>query len=398
MKTLDYKMLTAAAIEGFLASYGWMIVKSFENGVDVWKSKKNQKKIWVPKDISFDDYEEAIDEIVDVLSEEEQLSADEVILRLKQLYLAKDLLQIKVDASDIKAGNISFNDGVHVFNSLKNILLGAVNELSGSFKGLKSKFMLDTDLGQTAEGSYIVNAYLPLLNEPNSDSDQFQLNNLDGETIGRKVNKTLINRLVTLKKIIDHYSENNSNSLIQELLSIGYTKQECDAVEKLFGEIGNRNWQINMLWSHLQQQPINQVSNVEFSREDASKVRLISEKLKSTEIREGISIFARIVGLKRDHTLNDKTGTVTIKSDIGDLERTIRSELDEVFYAVASDAHKRKKYVKIEGNLIKAKIGKLTRLFMHKVTSLEVIEGELDASNKDPQLILLVNNVDNSEL
>jgi hypothetical protein len=397
MKTLDYNLVKADALEYFLLSYGWVVVKSFKNGVDVWKSKRNQKKVWVPKDCTFDDYEEAIEEVIDVLAFEEQLSSEEVVLRLKQLYLAKDLLQIRVDASDIKSGNISFNDGVHVFNSLKDIMLGAVKELSGSFKGLKSKFMLDTDLGQTAIGSYIVNAYLPLLNELDTDSKQLQLDNLDGETIGRKVNKTLINRLIKLKKIIDHYSDTNSNVLIQELLTIGYTKQECNAVEKLFGEVGNRDWQVKVLWSHVQQEPSNQVSFVEFSKNDAVIVRKISEKLKSTDVREGVSIFARVVGLKRDHALEETTGTVTIKSDIGDIECTIKAEMDDVCYAIANDAHKRKKYVKIEGDLLKARIGKLKRFFMRKVTSVEVVEGDLDILNEDPQLLLLVSNSDSVE-
>ncbi len=397
MKNFEYELLTAPALNSFLNSYGWEVIKTFGNGVQVWKTNEGRKKLWIPTDNTFDDFEDAIEEVIQVLASEENISEEEAILRLKQAYITKDLLQIRVDASDIKSGNISFNDGVNVFNSLKNIVLGAIKELSGSHAGLKTKYFLETDLGQTAQGSYIVNAYLPLLDEPESDLDQLQLENLEGETIGRQVNKTLINRLVILKKILNDYSDNNSNALIQQLLTIGYTKQECDAVAKLFGEVGNRDWQVKVLWSHSQESAPQQVSLVEFSNRDATKIRKISDKLKSTDIKEGVSIAARVVGLKRDHALNETTGTVSLKFMIGDVEKTLTSEMDEQAYTIANEAHKSKKYVQVEGNLMKAKIGRSVRFFMPKVTNVDIIEKDLELNETNSQLTLRARDVESDD-
>ncbi|SHG12502.1 hypothetical protein SAMN05216361_1365 [Marisediminitalea aggregata] len=390
MSTLEYDLLTPTALADFLYSYGWQVIKTFDNGVQVWSSRSTNKKVWIPTDSTFEDYEEAIEELIQLLSVEEHITTEEVILRLKQAYLTKDLLQLRVDASDIKSGNISFNDGVSIFNSLKNIVLGAIAELSKSLPGLKSKYLFDTDLGQTAEGSYIVNAYLPLLSDTNSNEHQLALKHLEGNgTIGRLVNKALIKRLVTLKKIIDQYTDSNSNSLIQKLLTIGYTKQECDAVASLFGEVGNRDWQIKIHWSQTQKESPEQVSYVEFNKDDASKVRKIAAKLQSTDYLEDVVIYARVVGLKRDHTLEIPTGVVTLKAEFADNEKQITSEMDDVSYSIANEAHKTKKYVCIEGDLIKAKIGKSTKFFMPKVIEIKIVEEELEFSNVNPQLISL---------
>ncbi|MFT7007640.1 MAG: hypothetical protein ACJAXJ_002169 [Colwellia sp.] len=378
---VDTSEITPAMLENIMLYFGWSKLKSFPKKADVWKSKDNTKKQWVPNIIELADYDEKIYEIINSIAESEKLTEAEVALQFKQLYNSRDLIQLRIVSNDVTEGNIVFGDGIKLFDSFKTLVNGAISEVSGAIKDVKDSFLNESILGQTAVGSYIINAYLPLLNEPIKDLEQPQLKNVDGSGIGRKINQTLINRLDILNHVLSNYSDKHSNEQIDALLRVGYTKKECESIESLFGKSGNRSWEIKVLWSGVLPNPRGQNSFVRFDKSVATNAHKITNKLKDTKLHEGVKLIGRVVGLKRDY--DDKLGHVTIKTTFEKQDITISAEMDDNCYSIADKANDSKSHVTVKGNLIKAQVGKYTKYIMPLVTSIEIAQMELGITSID---------------
>jgi hypothetical protein len=381
---LDYQRITPNMLEKAMVHFGWSKIKTYPNKKAVWASQSGEFKQWLPLDDSFDDYHECVLEAVQSISKNSNISICDIDLYLKQFFYDKDLVQLRIDAEDVNNGSILFNDGVDMFGTFKQIVLGAVKEVAGAVKEVKSSFFNDCELGQTAIGSYVVNAYLPVLENTNiDDSKQPRLNHIEPHGIGRKINQTLINRLIALQKAMVNYSNENSTDVVQGLLGLGYTKSECVAIGHLFGKNGHRNWEIKVLWSNIETISPDQESYVRFDKAASSNAREIASKFKSVKYKDHLVLIGSVTRLARDYVQD--SGKIIFESKVDDKEVKISVILDNIQYKLAADAHRTKTHVQITGHLIIANMGRKKTYVMNHVEDVKEAQYKFDFPEIDDE-------------
>lgn len=382
---LDYQKVTPAMLEKAMVHFGWSKIKTFPNKKTVWASQSGSAKQWVPLDDGFDDYYDCVVDTVQSISRNSKVDSSDINLYLKQFFYNKDLVQLRIEADDIHNGSISLNDGVDLFGAFKQIIAGAVKEVSGAVKDVKDAFFSGCELGQTTIGSYVVNAYLPVLEETRLEAPgQQSLNAIEPMAIGRKINQTLINRLTILQEVMTGYSDENSIDVVRKLLEIGYTKKECEAIGVLFGKNGHHNWEVKVLWSHLQTIPAEQRSLVRFDKTASSNAREIANKFKRMDYRDHITLTGRVASLDRDYVYD--IGKIILKSEVDDVEVSIKVVLDNTQYRQATHAHNTKTHIEITGDLIIVKSGKSKNYVMNHVESMRETQLKLDLGHSDNEL------------
>lgn len=385
--SVDYHNVTPSMLESAMLHYGWSKIKTFPNKTAVWSSSNGTAKQWVPTDSGFDDYEEVVADTIRSISEHSQTSDTDVDLYVQQFFSNKDLIQLRVFGDDIVGGNIDLQAGAKLPNALSKLIEGAFNEVSSSMKELKKSmktaFFSECELAQTSVGSYVVNVYLPVFIGQQSDQSE-QLNiECDGVNLGRKISLTLINRIVRLYRAVVDYSFDKSDEVIESLLELGFSKNDCDAAFSLFGNLsgGNsgRNWEIKALWSGIESVPKEQASLVQFDGDIAAKLRDLSKKFESVKQINNAELIGRVVYLGKDY--GDQLGTFIFKSLIEDKEVKVKVTLERQLYDEAVHAHEFEQYVKLVGLLSTLDKGKKKSYSMNQVQQLQVIQPSLDVTD-----------------
>jgi len=370
--SLDYHKVTPSMLEHTMDHFGWSKIKSFPNQRAVWASSTGDVKQWLPLSQQFDDYDQIVTQAIDSISKNSQVSVSDVDLYINQFFNNKDLVQIRIDADDVQTGRIEFDDGVNLFGAFKQIVKVAVREVVGTIKDAKESFLEQCELGQTAVGSYVINAYLPVYCEiEQSDTGQRDMD-VGSSDLGRKINLTLINRLAQLNSIIADYSSENSIQIVHKLLSLGYTKTECEAVETLFGKKGERNWEVSVLWSKAIETDVNQVSFVRFDKSTSANVHSITKSLKHTSSKKKQKLEGRVVQLSRDYGQN--SGKIAFKTIWQDKEVKIDVMLNDEDYEIATKAHSTKLNISIIGDLNIIDKGKNSTYVVNHVEKLEKVQ------------------------
>lgn len=369
---LNYQELSPFSIEQLLSGHGWEHLKTFPGKSSVWRSPTKITK-WVPQDTSVEDYEEAIDAIIEAFAQSKSISPEDAASYFRQLYLNKDLVRLRVDSSDVQNGQIGLTDGTELFKSLKRIISNTLEGVPGLAKNVKDQFLNRSELAQTQVGSYVINAYLPLLEDLDINQREFQ--NLPSPAVGRKVNERLAQRLSVLQEVLANYSDLKSAALIERLLLAGFTRVECEAIEALFGKKGHRNWEIDFLWSSTLGEVPSIKSHIRFEHGTSSSAHQVTKRFSRLNTQPDSSLVGRVTKLNRDYA--DKQGHISLRTHMDDKEITVHVSLDETRYQIAQEANANKQVVRITGDLITYRTGSRKRYVMRSVTALTVIQKEL---------------------
>lgn len=324
----------------YLKNRDWILIDSEPDIAVLRKSFNDQEEeIVLPRDRSYADYHQRIQEAIQFLALREHSSEKDII---EELLLQKwDILRIRITGDQIGTGCISYFDKSIIEEGVRKLLLASarsVNNPRPYFKRLYSasaeQWMRKCRAAVPESGSYILTIRLPL--EEDSEKIPFS----------RRVAEYLMTSLDQLVEL----SENSD--LLEKKEDVHLNANLCLGLAEMKPNEAPIHFDFEMKWSS--EIPINKNIPVKIQIRDRhfpSIMRIGQELKPQTEINKDIFV-GKVLTLHGEADENgNMEGEATLILFMDEQQTKAKVFFGPEFYLVACDAHKQNKYIRISGIL-----------------------------------------------
>ncbi len=312
----------------------------------------------VPLDRSLRDFRRRLTETLAALERIEQRSQLQILTDIGQV--AADVIRWRWIQDDVGDGTIPLELGQQLISQIRSQLLAAACSAVESRQFFPSRkpqkaaeYLQKARLGQSERGSYVVSVHCPvppaLLFEDPADSDPFE----------RKVTKTLA---YALHSLIAASSQALSDQALNRdrLAEDGVSANLCESVAAVLGDEKLRR-SVEIRFSYAPARPVEEkaVRVIRFNSDLAPVIAEIGKDLRETATRDGFELFGPVTDLSRG--VGEEKGTAIIYGLVDDEFKRVEVEAAGDDYQQITEAHRDRKVVVCEGELMKIK-GKSYRL------------------------------------
>lgn len=351
--------VSAEQLQAYLESKQWFEDGKIRSVATVWHRREDEHteaEVILPLP-TVKDYRQRIRDALSAIASFEAREFFDVLDEVKRLF--SNVITIRVIHADTKDGTIPINDGVLLISKAKDLLLAAAQSMYAKRKQFigptpkEAKPYLDTLLlGQTEIGSYVVNVIAPIQDNP--VVDQVTAANVP---IGQAITMNLVTGLEALGKASAVYEERGDIKAFDAAILAGASANMCDALLGFSGEKHSRTFEITVTAAP---GPLFKSEPKKFQF-DAKHVELLE---KATDYYKDDYVIHQqtLVGYirKLSRPKDETSGTVTLQTQVGDVERNVQLELSDDDYHLAVLAHDNSELVKVSGDVhIKSKRSRL---------------------------------------
>lgn len=267
-------------------------------------------------------------------------------------------ISVRVIADDVQNGQIAFQEGLSLFQTTKNFVENFAKS-TWKKKAYHSngkavsvvEFMSTLKLGQTQQGSYIVNVYYPI--------EQSLGNSAIPETsFSAQVNQNIASGLAALS---EHLNQSDVESIdIGEFIQKGISANLCNTLIHFSGKNQHRDVEITLHAINTNEQ--NQVFTLPKAK--IPDIEHISTQLAKDEFWfEKYEVIGKVIDR---HSLSggiEEGGKISVRVEIYGRVRTIHIDLNPMDYKLANEATNQGKPLRLIGKLhIKQQKGEMTDL------------------------------------
>jgi hypothetical protein len=340
MYPVDNELFSEPLID-YLKDRGWTVMESEPDIAVLRKLLDDQEEeIVLPKDRTYVDYHQRIQEAIQYLAKQEHSSVREII---EEVLLQKwDVLRIRIRGERIGSGCIPYLDKGIIEEGVRKVLFAAarsVRDPKPYFKRLYSaaaeQWMNKCRSAVPEAGSYILTLRLPL----EKDSEDLPFSRRVAEYLMKSLGK-----LIELSEKADFLDEKEEFRLNANL---------CLGLAEMKPDESPINFDFDMKWSS--EIPVtDQIpAKVEIQDRHFPSIVRIGQKLKpQTEVNHDLFIgkVLTLHGEADEHGNMQGEATLTLLTDEPQTKAKIL--FGPEFYAIACDAHKQNQYVRISGVLL----------------------------------------------
>ena len=317
--------LSLSNIREYLIKTGWTCDGELSNKGTIWhfnQIKYPDAEIILPSHNRIKDYADRIVILIKELSAVEDESPDFLIKRIENY--SSDLVEIRVIHADVTEGSIPLDDGVMLYQNIREMLASAALSTitkQKNFSGRKpedaQEYLRVVRFGQTEVGSYIVNVISPL-NQKNIIQDEIVTS-----SFSRLVTQTLaksLNALNSIESQINDLNEDqilnnsNHNDIFERIVDKGVSSNLCDALIGLTGVDKNRGFEITLMASEIIPHENDINVSIHFSSNIVSLLEKASNYYKENYVITGVTLTGQIKKLERE--ANKENGSVTIQTTV----------------------------------------------------------------------------------
>ena len=392
--------ISPETLSQYLRARGWHEAGDFLGKASIWHLGEDLE-VLLPKSDHLRDYKTRVCEIIDVLELSEHRDRQQILNDL--LLQPTDLIKIRIDSPDIIGGTIPIDEAVRLYEAtskiMKFIASATVQPRSvyrgGIFAEVK-EYLQELRVGETEQGSYIINVLSPIMQEH--------------ENFGRKVN-LFLNRALTAINTTTKYVLAGSNiDIFEQSVESGVSSNLCDALLEVGNYTDLQDLSFRWQWSPMWDAPANAKEKLDLSKQTFPVLKEASKLLKSKDItysrsgsapsqkaaktsssssnsssafgssynssyssrdstltippRSGIeakiqsqssdhltAISGKVIGLTRRD--DAALASVTILAKIEGSDRELQLELSESFYAKAVHAHLARRKIAFYGEIVR---------------------------------------------
>lgn len=302
------------------------------------------------------DYRQRMRDALRSIAQFEARDVTEVLNEVKGHFA--NVIAIRVIAEDTNNGTIPINDGVLLIAKAKELFSAAARSLQTKRKQFtrgapkEAKDYLETLLlGQTEVGSYVVNVIAPVQAVPQGTTLATPI------PMAQAITSSLVSGLTALVKASSEYENDGDFTDFDAAVLAGASSNMCDALLGFSGEKHGRVFEITVTAAP---SPLFEIQPKKFVF-DRKRVEVLE---KATSYYKGDYVLAdrRLTGYitKLSRPKDETSRTITIDSNVGDIERKVQVELTGDEYHMAVLAHDGNKMVRVEGNVhVKSKSAQL---------------------------------------
>lgn len=288
----------------------------------------------------------------------------------------KDQVKFRVKSEMTEDGYIPLIEGVQLLENTKEMLIASflsVNNKKKNFTGphpeTVNEAIKNIKMGQTEEGSFIINIYLPndyyengqpsLLEE---ESDSFTRKAL---TIMEQASTELITKAETFEE------HNNDLSIFDDSYLLGVSSNFCSAISEISSN-GQNDVEIEIVLNN----KINDkedIRRIEIKKEIIPIIDTVKEYYKKDLTTENCVLIGYVTKLHQE--VDESKGDITLTCLIEEKVKKVKIELNETFYTIAQEAHRNKSYLRCVGTLnVNGRVTTLTNITEVLIISEDDIE------------------------
>ena len=354
MNTLEvnrlFSLINLDLVETFIAYEGWTPASTLGEHIVIWKSDiYPNDQIVLPNSDQLTDSSRRIFDAVSVLSDTLSRPVKEILNEIQKV--AADVVQIRVEHTDVEGGTIPLDDGVLLFEKARELVTSGVRSTiekkryySGRLSDELTDFIKSMKFGQTEYGSYAVNVIVPIGVSQDDQQD------LAEQSFTRTVSTNLSKGLIAIHDAVISFKDTNNFEVFENSVEEGVSANLCDALIGLSGSSMGRN--ISIRFSLGNAESSGQFVELEHKFESTSVPHLqaASDYFKNKYQLENYTISGYVT--KLHHEENEAFGDITIGAIVNGRGKAVSLQLNQSQYWEAHAAHKSKKPVECTGNLL----------------------------------------------
>jgi hypothetical protein len=347
------ELVEPAAAELYLTAHGW--AREQDNDMfSVWVRHDPPIHLFVPRSRQPDDYGRRLFDFVEKLARVEL--RDPAVVATNLRYAASDLVRIRLEGPNIRAGEVPIAEGADLFEGARKLMMAAAcsahdpKPYYGPRKpNVAAHYLEGVRLGQTERGSYVVTVIsdiAPLAQEtllPEEAPAPFQ----------RRVTETLASALGAAKEAARRVIEEFADfTVFEEGVSEGVSANLCDAIAYIAADESPTNIAVTVDFSASWLRvgagdPI----GVDFDPAEVQIVERAASHLRQLGPFAGIYVRGFVRHLDRGTA--DQVGTIIIEGVANGERRNVYVDLAGDAYRTAIAAHDERTEIAITGTLVK---------------------------------------------
>jgi hypothetical protein len=339
--------ITTDSVRTYLIATGWSLSAHIEFLAEVWhrNSGEDVEEVVLPLVVA-GDFDPRMSELIDQLAAYDAVTKHELERRIRAF--AYDQFSFRVQHADVRDGTIPLNDGIDLTRNARELLSAAASAALNkrrSFSGRQPieviEFLKNTRLGQTEQGSYIVNIFCEI-DEPTGDRPA---------SFDVAVSSALSNALNSLQESVVQFNESRDPIAFERSIIDGVSSNLCDALLNMFGDQSQRAVSISFKSGKGRRIFQPESYNYDFSPSDANSIKLASDYFKQIYTLQDVEVAGYIKRL--DQELGESSGQVWIHTILpNQQEKNIQVQLPGEQYIQAIHAHEAKQLVRCVGNVV----------------------------------------------
>ena len=343
----DLQNITPDVLSAYLEGNGWEALKPYgDKGVIYASDAKGGTEIIAPKTRQSSDYTLVLNQIIETLAKSEERDGLAV---LRELSLANhDQVRLRMSNASI-SDSISIDKGIDLLEQARILLRSAAYSAlrpmpyfgAGGNRKQVSDYLKRVRLGQTEQGSFVVNLFSPL---PSGFNRQI-------EPFSRRVTNTLASGLHTARQAIDRGNRESRIStidLFERGVQKGVSANLCDAVGKMIGQEESCQIDVSIRWAFTMPSA-EEYPSISFSGLDVPVLEDASRVLKKLQLRPNKRIEGYVESLARGRSR--RRGRVSIKVMMDGSMRSVSIDFTPSDYSRVVNAHDNRQAVSIVGDL-----------------------------------------------
>ena len=278
-KSIDDSILsriTPNSLGAYAVAQGWHVLEQYGDRGQIYALDSNTPSIIVPGSSDFEEYTQVLRQIIEVFANAED--RDELSV-LRDLTLA-DVDQVRLRIADRDGdGSIPLGAGITLIEQSRSILRAAARSAQrprpafrGRISGVVINYIRSVRLGQTEQGSYVVNLLSPV---PNPMSSRLH----DVEPFARRVTRGLASGLQATRESLSILNGHYAARWFEDAVRDGVSANLSDAVARILKSSNGTGLDISVSWALTRPVDEDQAS-VSFDSSDAPLLEHTTQVLK----------------------------------------------------------------------------------------------------------------------
>jgi hypothetical protein len=323
----------------YLIRYKWLNEDKYNELFTIWHrpEKDNFKyELIVPENNNIRYFRKTIEKILFVLADFYNKTPIQIIDDFDNSQQDKVKYSLKSEVT--KNGLIPLNEGIRLLDNTKEMLASsflAVNKKKKNFLGPRSdtinNVLKSVELGQTEEGSFIINIYIPRDYFMGDESILF-----DEPSFTRKALTLMENAATSLIEKMDEYRDSNNIEVFSSCVEKGVSSNFCHAISEI-----SLNGQSDVVIDIEYFNGIDKDTEIKKIIIDKNIIPIIKEVeqyLHSDLTEDEYEIKGFVTVLRKEPDAVE--GEITVAAWVEEKLRRVRMHLNPEQYPIAVQAHK----------------------------------------------------------
>jgi hypothetical protein len=323
----------------YLIGHQWLNEDKYNELFTIWHRPENNDfkyELIVPENNNIRYFRETIEKILFVLADYYNKTTTQVVDDFNQLF--QDKVKYSLKSEMTKNGLIPLGDGIRLLDNTKEMLAASflsANKKKKNFLGPRpdaiNNVLQSVELGQTEEGSFIINIYIPRDYFMGDESTLFE-----EPSFTRKALKLMESAVNSLIGKIDEYRETSNIEIFNTCIEQGVSSNFCHAISEISLN-GKNDVFIDIEYFNGIDKDI-EVKNIVIDKNIIPIIDKIEQYLHSDLIEEEYEIKGFVTMLRKEPDAVE--GEITIAAWIEEKLRRARMHLNPAQYPIAVQAHR----------------------------------------------------------